>query len=537
MSALIKKFQRIPIEIYSALIGLIFILVIFGAKNVDPLNTDWVLYGGGDNFQHYIGWRFFREANWTRFFLFMPNLNYPVGSSVIVTDSNPLFSLFFKLFRGILPKVFQFNGLWLLSCYALIGFFSGLIGKKLNLNNWQTLVFTGFALLNPVVIQRAAIHDTLAGHWLMLAAIWLVLKPDWKFNPAGWGFLCLLAMLIHIYFLPMILFLFGIQTILSCRTHLRQNLLTGLICVIVILLGYFGLGYQYIKPSGGSYGELSMNLNAFINPDGASALIGNRLTFPLQYEGFNYFGLGLLLLLIVGAFPGLFQSPKHTFFLTIYSLVFLLFALSNVVTWDKKVILTIHLPAVAEKILSTFRSSGRFAWPFYYLALVFAMSSLQQFSMKFSPNRKKVISGIILGLFMLQVLDLTPWFLAYYDRFHTPPARSSILSVSDWSDLIGQTAHVAVSDGDASLIDKFALLAVNQSKTFNSGANARSIKPVFGGDNLPIEFLLAQDMLPTDTLYILLNDSAAALAEGKYPNQVSELGNIKYLLVRQDPRH
>ncbi len=42
------------------ILGLLFILVIFGAKNINPLNTDWVRFGGGDNFQHYIGWRFFR---------------------------------------------------------------------------------------------------------------------------------------------------------------------------------------------------------------------------------------------------------------------------------------------------------------------------------------------------------------------------------------------------------------------------------------------------------------------------------------------
>ena len=57
-----------------------------------------------------------------------------------------------------------------------------------------------------------------------------------------------------------------------------------------------------------------MNLNAFINPDGNSSLLSDRPTFPLQYEGFNYWGLGLICLFLLSLLfskcpPGKLTSP------------------------------------------------------------------------------------------------------------------------------------------------------------------------------------------------------------------------------------
>ena len=127
-----SRVQELACISAGCIFGFIFVLLVFSPGNIDPSNTDWVVNGGGDNLQHYLGWRFFRSSPWTRYVLFMRNWNYPVGSSVIVTDSNPLFCIIFKLLDSILPSHFQFNGIWILVSYLLLAFFAGLIGWRLS---------------------------------------------------------------------------------------------------------------------------------------------------------------------------------------------------------------------------------------------------------------------------------------------------------------------------------------------------------------------------------------------------------------------
>lgn len=531
MAKIKDKLYSIPFEIYCGLLGLLFLLLIFSVQNVNPLNLNWVLNGGGDNFQHYIGWRFYRDANWTRYLFFMQNLNYPVGSSVIVTDSNPLFSFLFKLLRDFLPKDFQFNGIWIAACYMLSGYFSGLIGKTLLLSGWQTLLLTGFVLLNPVVIQRVAIHDTLAGHWLILAGIYLITQKGQRHTSFCWGLLILLTMLIHIYFLPMILFLLGLQPILQFNGSYRNALVLLLIAGIVIVSGYFLIGYQFVEPSGGSYGDLSMNLNAFINPDGNSSLLMDRPTLPLQYEGFNYFGLGLILLTISGIALAISSSTKRSFFVALYSLLFLGFAVSNVAVWDQTVLARVPLPQKLTEILSTFRSSGRFGWPFYYLTLTLSIKMVADFAKK-SNNKTRFAANILLILFFfVQLIDLAPSFAGYSQRFRSAKSELPALSASAWTELFNRVSHIAVTDGDAKLTDAFMLLAADQQLTFSGADDARKIRPVFGGDSIPVEELIQINALQPDTLYILLNEKATALAEEKVPDKVFELDGIKIILV------
>ena len=353
------------------ILGLLFILIIFGVKNLDPLNSDWVRFGGGDNFQHYIGWRFFRESPWTKHFLFLQNLNYPQGTSVIVTDSNPLLCVFFKLFKSILPAEFQFNGLWIFLNYGLIGFFSGLIGWKMSKNVFFTIILSLFSIFNPVVLQRTAIHDTLTAHWLVLYSIYSAVNWRSSHNWIGWAAIVILGMMIHVYFIPMVGFILMLQMIWMINNKQKWvKIILPLISFSISFIGmYYFAGYNYILPQSSTYGELSMNLNSFINPDGTSILLNDRVTFPLQYEGYNYLGLGFILLIIIAAVFTRKSDFRRLLIFTVPCLLYLLLSLSNVITWDQKIMFEIPLPEKWKETLSIFRSSGRLAWPFYYLLL------------------------------------------------------------------------------------------------------------------------------------------------------------------------
>ena len=505
----------------------LFVLLIISPENIDPLNVRWCVNGGGDNLQHYLGWRFFRNSRWTRYFLFMKDLNYPAGTSVIVTDSNPLLCLLFKLFGKILPETFQFNGIWILFCYLMQAFFAVLIGRRLTDNFWLTSAGAVMAVLNPVVLQRTLIHENLAAHWLILAAVWLFLHDEQKWNPVGWFILSGLTLLIHIYFIPMIGFILLLQLIRMAlkKASFLKIMLPLLVFAGTLAAGYFGLGYSYILPQSGSFGELSMNLNAFINPDGVSSVLRDRPALPLQYEGFNYLGAGLLLL----AAAGIICAGRNgivkilPFFLP--AIILVLVAASQNAYFDLYPVYHISLPEKVYELLSAFRSSGRLAWPVYYLILFSSLYFLGKRSEKYPFL---VMTAVLCVL--LQIFDLKEFCLHTAERFRDPsnPIAEITQDVSDA--LSGNVRHLYSDSGDSKTVDALALFAANHHMTFNRIANARGIKPVFGDEILDMRSLDCSQIRP-ESVYIYF--SADDL-----PENLDSCGSVKisdingWILVR-----
>ena len=499
------------------IVGILFVLIIFSPRNIDPSNTDWVVNGGGDNLQHYLGWSFFRNSPWTRYLLFMRNWNYPVGTSVIVTDSNPLFCLFFKIFNVILPDTFQFNGIWILTSYVLLGAFSGLISWRLTHNYLLTLAGIIIAVLNPVVLQRAMIHDTLTAHWLILAAVWLFLNDDSRWNLPGWFILTGITLLVHIYFLPMLAFVLSLQIIrMLVKKKGAVRVISVLsVFILTVLLGYFIFGYSFIMPQSGSYGELSMNLNAFINPDGHSSFLRTRPTLPLQYEGFNYFGLGLLIMIPAALLFGMRNFPEKWLLYLVPIIVLILFAVSNHAYFDLHQVFYIKLPDRIVSMFSILRSSGRLVWPVYYLALFGSLRLLAA-----SSNRKRIIGIVAAVCALIQFIDLKDFYAESARRFRSPDNRLSELP-SGFSNLMTDNiVHLYVSDGDAKTVDALALFAAGKHLTFNKSTSARGIKPIFGGDELVMDQLTCEQIdLHSAYLYLTadypdaLNDCDTAVIE------------------------
>ncbi len=482
--------------------ALVFVLVVFGPANINPLNTDWVTTGGGDNLQHYIGWRFFRNAPWSKQFLFDQELNYPVGTSVIVTDSNPLLCLVFKLFRGILPAEFQFNGIWILCCYLLTALFAVLILWQLTRRPLLCVLGAMLAVLNPVILQRALIHDNLCAHWLILAAVWLYLnRGQYVKNAVGWALLVLLTLLIHFYFLPMIAFILALQMlrmILDREPALRvfAPLLTF---AAAFAAGYYAFGYRYVNGQSGSFGELSMNLNAFINPDGASSILGNRPTLPLQYEGFNYFGLGMLALCLVGVIFGGKRLKKIAFAL-LPCAALVLFAASNEGYFDLTPLWHLTLPESLSGILSVFRSTGRLVWPIYYLCLFASLRLIHR-----EGNRRKTVEIVLVGLCLaLQFVDLSGFIGECRTRFHSAPGGLSAYADPYADDIPAEKTKLFVTAGDTKTVDALALLAADRGMTFNRAANARGIVNIYHADPVDMDALTCAELDP-DAAYVYLD--------------------------------
>ena len=515
------------------ILGLLFILIIFGVKNLDPLNSDWVRFGGGDNFQHYIGWRFFRESPWTKHFLFLQNLNYPQGTSVIVTDSNPLLCVFFKLFKSILPAEFQFNGLWIFLNYGLIGFFSGLIGWKMSKNVFFTIILSLFSIFNPVVLQRTAIHDTLTAHWLVLYSIYSAVNWRSSHNWIGWAAIVILGMMIHVYFIPMVGFILMLQMIWMINNKQKWvKIILPLISFSISFIGmYYFAGYNYILPQSSTYGELSMNLNSFINPDGTSILLNDRVTFPLQYEGYNYLGLGFILLIIITAVFIRKSDFRRLIIFTVPCLLYLLLSLSNVITWDQKIMFEIPLPEKWKEILSIFRSSGRLAWPFFYL-LLFTSGRIIYGRLRERNREEKLLWCVLIICMSLQFVDLSGFMKSYRDRFHEIDTAAKTLNTELLTELSASVTNLAVADGESKIIDQFALFAAENGLTFNRSANARDIEPIFGEINESVREMIENQTLRKNTIYILLNLEDQVTASEKYPDSLQKTEDYAYLIIK-----
>ena len=91
------------------LLGLISFIYMTGGAILNPTYIDWLLTG--DPATHWLGWQFFRNA---------PLLQWPLGanpaygggmgSSIVFTDSIPLFAFLFKSINIFLPDKFQYFG-------------------------------------------------------------------------------------------------------------------------------------------------------------------------------------------------------------------------------------------------------------------------------------------------------------------------------------------------------------------------------------------------------------------------------------------
>jgi hypothetical protein len=186
-------------------------IAIYGTWIVDPTHVDWLLVGG-DLSQHYLGWEFYRQSEWTLPLGVMQNVAYPHGLSIVFMDSIPLFAIPFKLISGILPVHFQYFGIWGLLAFALQSGIAALIVRRWS--NYPLVVLSGAALLtiSPVMLERMFNHTALAGHWIILLAI-LVLVYSRRLSVNKmilfWSLILPTAVMIHPYLLFMISAIFA----------------------------------------------------------------------------------------------------------------------------------------------------------------------------------------------------------------------------------------------------------------------------------------------------------------------------------------
>ncbi|SEM39100.1 hypothetical protein SAMN04487857_101518 [Pseudomonas sp. ok272] len=370
--------RRLVTAMLPVLMGLVALLIVAGPRVLNPMNIAWL--AGGDPATHYQGWQFFRYSPWTFPLGLNPGYGLELSNGLIFSDSIPLFALLFKPFSALLPEPFQYFGLWFLMCFVLQSWFAWKLMGLASNNVAVRLLGAGLFLFMPAMILRMGVHLSLAGHFLILAALYLSLRPSVQRRRLGWGVLLAASALVHAYLLAMVLLIWMAD--LLARTIARQ--LTwrkvflewlGLLVLVALCcwqVGYFGVGGDGLGSSG--FGLYRANVLTFFNAAGWSYALNDIPGFPGDIDGLAFIGLGGLFLAVC-ALPVVLSGnvnvtaiARKRAVLLLAVLALALYAFSNRVgvgSWE----FGYWLPEPLITLASLFRASGRMIWPLMYLVI------------------------------------------------------------------------------------------------------------------------------------------------------------------------
>lgn len=508
----------------AALGGLGWFLWLGGGKVLPPTRIAWMMRE--DWAGHLFGWLFYRNAPWGLPLSASPHQLHPYGTSVALTDGNPLVAVLLKPFEALLPADFQYTGLWLGLCFALMGYFGARLVREVSPRpEHQVLGGLLFALAPPMAARFG--HPTLCAHWLLVALVWLHLRdaPDAR---AARRHLALAALLnavgagTHPYLVAM---LAPLAMALAVRLALGQVLgwgaavaaalgVVGLDVLVFALFGYFGgsgLGAE-------GFGDFSADLATLFNPMGWSRLLPDLHAAPRQGEGYGYLGAGALLLLTLALaaaavrFRALRAVPwRRGVPLAGVVLLMAAYALSWRVTWMGRQVA--DLGALYEpfaRVTAAFRSSGRFVWPLCYLLLAGAVLLWLRLW------RERAWAGTA-ALALALAVQAYDW-RAQRSPLHRPTTFRR-LQAPEWAELRGTYQHLAlfpphvqwVCRYDEPLVNALGYLAYRLELTFNSGYASRTPPELARECDTP----LRPGGVDADTAYVVAPEHLASfLREG-----------------------
>lgn len=509
------------------LLGFICFILIYGIKVLDVTYDNWLL-NGGDLTQHYIGWKFYRDSNWTFPFGLMEGLAYPLKTSIIYTDSIPIMAVLFKILSPILPTTFQYFGLWGLMCFMLQGGVSAIIIRKFTNNKINCCLGSIFFIISSTVLFRMFAHTALGAQWLILLAfaIWLY-KDSFsgiKEKSIIWSIMVAFSASVHMYICAMVIGImcgFILDELLE-KNNWKENAIILFSSLSTGVLQIFLLGgfYGELEKSGGGLGFFNSNLNTLFNSFEFSNFL-KSLPFATdgQYEGSAYLGLGMIILFIISIaikieniqFKGnvkfkvkkLIKEKSSIFSLIVISIVFGMLALSKVISFNNKILLEIKLPGFIENLLGMFRASGRFMWPVFYLIMFFSILTIITY------RNKKFANLIIIICLGIQVLDLQGYMKGKHDIFTSKQTYNTTLHSEFWDNIKDDYDNIVFLDSD-DILEKqenlyaFANYASENNMTLNTFYFARRYLEI---DNTLVDYMekLSNGEFDDRTIYIFNN--------------------------------
>jgi hypothetical protein len=434
-----------------ALVSLITVHFSYGLQILDPTNIDWLLSAYHDWGSHYLGWAFYRDEPWTFPVGEITRYNFPNGTNIGFTDSIPLLAVIFKPFSSILPEDFQYFGFWILSCYFILGIYCFKLFKLFKVSSLYILIAVLFIILNPVLIFRS-LHPALCAQWVIVASFYYFLISTQSDNADSINKKQILIFALTALMTPYLTAIIGIFNILLpiksyfldksiSKKMLFVYPIVSVLSVLTLwyLLGMIGIGESVNLASSDSFNLMSFNLNSFFDSYGyfSKFLPKMGMVSDKQYEGFAYLGLGMI---ILGCFSLLWfgfrtlkdfklikSIDKKYLILFIACFLLSLFAITNHISFNERILFKYPLPSIVEKICYTFRATGRFIWPMYYLIFIFSL--LIFYKAKLSSTLKYLI---LMALLILQCYDTQDLFKSNSLKIGLKKTFETKLSDKEW---------------------------------------------------------------------------------------------------------
>jgi hypothetical protein len=394
-----------------------------------------------------------------------------------------------------------------------------------------------FFLLAPPLNYRFWGHYSLSNQWLLVAALFVFAQAQQQSPKSLRRFVISASVLtaVAVGTNPYLAFEVLVILIAAAASLLWQKRISvarsagvvAMLAAIGFVVAYaFGLVISGGKGySSGGYRDLSMNLLAPFDPRTFTSVIFPRLPGASagQYEGYSYFGAGVLILaaiVIVAAIlrRGKISRPDKRWLvpLTLACLLLALLALSTKITFGATTVIDLDPGGRLSPYFSPLRASGRLFWAPYYAILAAVLAA------PFLLFRKAWANLLIAAMLVLQFADtsaLRHWVQTTISEDHPSPLLSLI-----WSQLGAQHQNLLVlpawqceknaSPGGPEGYRIFGFLAVQQKMRINSYQSARYTGVAQDFQCSQAVTHIEQHGLSPDSAYVVTPDVAAAIAQG-----------------------
>lgn len=343
-----------------------------------------------DMVQYLTGSKFFIYDSWRFPLLISSYVERSYPQSMAFTDCIPLFAIITKLIYKITGQELNYLAWWYALVvvaqpvsFSLLLWFGGVRNK--------ILLLTGgiLSILVPTFLYRA-MQAAMFGHFIILTAMALYFaavnegwsKPAWpRWVLVTWPAFLLFCATINLYLLVMAGIFFAAALAQTALRDFRtsRGLNAGLwalygtcvapaVAALMFVLGYF-VPYSLEDPE--TLAKASTNLISPFVPQLSALFAGSSTIIDatgVQYEGYNYLGAGLLMLML---FAIVFANRRpldlvrgHPFL--VCALLFLfLFAVSSKAYAGQWAVWSFEVP----DRLAAFRAPGRFVWPVTYFGI------------------------------------------------------------------------------------------------------------------------------------------------------------------------
>ncbi len=311
-------------------------------------------------------------------------LNPPTGLNTFYTDMVPAGALIGKIVQRLTGETYLYFGKWILLAYGMQALIGWLIFRNAGIGRLMSLIGASFFLLTPSFLARLG-HIGLVAHWVVLLSILSYMRVTAAARRKEmflWAVVIGSVAGINPYLAAMCsaVYLAGVLETARRGHATKRDVLIALALLMATIMAWaaaLGIIGQGSLPRDNGFGKYSMNLLSPLMPQ-VSAIPGFSGLIDAtggQYEGFNYFGAGVLLIaliVITVRLRDVIDLVKSNPILSILLLGLAVYAISDKIYVGKWLLVDLgygNWPGI-RMATSVLRSSGRFFWPVAYCGVI-----------------------------------------------------------------------------------------------------------------------------------------------------------------------